>query len=255
MKKTAFCFVLFALSGSWFVWPGASQACEVEYEIPGLIRLPYTGSRTIQIPRFDPSLGTLESVTLHVVAQFSGVVGGYGTGPANAPNGWAIEFSGTIRLNAPSFPVLSRSFTRTRSGLVWQPGTPVYEVFGPENLGIGPMTIHEELEPYIGTGTVSATVSWPAFYTDLFWSRSGVTTEVSRELGVVGGMVTYTFQPNPGDCTCDGDIDLEDLTIFDSCLTGPGTEVGVECGYADFDGDGDSDLSDFAYFQTVFLGI
>ncbi|MBN1511107.1 MAG: hypothetical protein JXB13_03765 [Phycisphaerae bacterium] len=56
-----------------------------------------------------------------------------------------------------------------------------------------------------------------------------------------------------GDFGRDGDVDEEDYTTFESCLTGPGGPTGIVCGVdADFDDDGDVDLGDFCLFQPAY---
>ena len=56
-----------------------------------------------------------------------------------------------------------------------------------------------------------------------------------------------------GDTNRDGHVDLVDHAFFSDCLTGPnGTDD--SCSAADSDGDGDTDLSDFAALQVNFDG-
>jgi hypothetical protein len=54
----------------------------------------------------------------------------------------------------------------------------------------------------------------------------------------------------------DGDhrVDRDDFEIFSACMTGPEYGVIPECSCADLDGDGDSDLADFALFQRALAG-
>jgi hypothetical protein len=56
----------------------------------------------------------------------------------------------------------------------------------------------------------------------------------------------------PGDCDCDGDVDLGDYAELEACLEGPGGGVGPECDCFDVDGSGHVDLYDFAAFQVLF---
>jgi hypothetical protein len=59
----------------------------------------------------------------------------------------------------------------------------------------------------------------------------------------------------PGDCDCDGDVDLGDYTDFEACFQGPGGGLPVpECACFDLDGSGDVDLRDFGVFQLSFSG-
>ena len=53
----------------------------------------------------------------------------------------------------------------------------------------------------------------------------------------------------------DGDVDLNDFATFQLCYGGPNRPLGPLCtAQADFDGDGDVDLNDFATFQGCFNG-
>ncbi len=57
------------------------------------------------------------------------------------------------------------------------------------------------------------------------------------------------------DFDCDGDVDLGDFAVFQTCFNGPNRAPAQStCSDADFDEDGDVDLSDFATFQTCFNG-
>ncbi|MCK4660959.1 MAG: hypothetical protein KAV82_15670 [Phycisphaerae bacterium] len=55
-----------------------------------------------------------------------------------------------------------------------------------------------------------------------------------------------------GDLDNDGDVDLTDLLMFESCLSGPAVGLTEDCLCVDADHDGDVDLADFAAFQAVF---
>ena len=57
-----------------------------------------------------------------------------------------------------------------------------------------------------------------------------------------------------GDCDDDGDVDLADFLIFQTCYTGPGGPLTPGCECVDFDGDDDVDLQDFLAFQTAYTG-
>ncbi|UCE61086.1 MAG: hypothetical protein JSU63_04915 [Phycisphaerales bacterium] len=58
----------------------------------------------------------------------------------------------------------------------------------------------------------------------------------------------------PGDCTLDGNADLDDYAELETCLLGPGGGVDTGCRCFDFDKSGDVDLGDFAVFQRLFTG-
>ena len=74
-----------------------------------------------------------------------------------------------------------------------------------------------------------------------------------------GGTFTLTggfwFGCVPGDCDCDGDVDLHDFADFVTCLEGPGGGLPQpDCACFDLDGNGDVDLNDFAGFQLAYTG-
>ena len=95
------------------------------------------------------------------------------------------------------------------------------------------------------------------------WSTGG-TYELSGTISqsdageMSGGTYSLTggfwFGCVPGDCDCDGDVDLHDFTDFEACLLGPGGGLGAGCGCFDLDGNGDVDLQDFAEFQMSYTG-
>jgi len=60
---------------------------------------------------------------------------------------------------------------------------------------------------------------------------------------------------SPADFDNDGDVDLDDLLHFTTCLSGAGlTPSDPSCGDADLDHDGDVDLDDFGLFQIMLSG-
>lgn len=67
--------------------------------------------------------------------------------------------------------------------------------------------------------------------------------------------VTLTVRAIPADFDGDGDTDLADFNFFQMCFAGPNRlSPHTECGPADLDGDADVDLNDFAIFQNCFNG-
>jgi len=58
----------------------------------------------------------------------------------------------------------------------------------------------------------------------------------------------------PGDFDGDGDVDLADYAFFAGCQTPPGGGVLAGCDATDIDGDGDTDLADFTGFTVAFTG-
>ncbi len=70
---------------------------------------------------------------------------------------------------------------------------------------------------------------------------------------------TYVFQdkslsPLPGDFDGDNDVDNDDLTVFESCASGPGIPYAGDCAKADLDPDGDVDQADFVILQRCYSG-
>lgn len=75
--------------------------------------------------------------------------------------------------------------------------------------------------------------------------------EISTEIDAVADAAPGLM----GDGDWNGDVDLDDLAIFDDCMAGPGVELGsdgCQCRTMDFDGDDDVDLRDFAQWQIAF---
>ena len=58
--------------------------------------------------------------------------------------------------------------------------------------------------------------------------------------------------PIAGDCEPDGDVDMDDFSVFEAAINGPAQTTDDPA--ADFDGDGDCDLDDFASFAANFTG-
>jgi hypothetical protein len=68
--------------------------------------------------------------------------------------------------------------------------------------------------------------------------------------------LSAVFVPGiPGDCDGDGNVGLNDLPCFASCLGGPGAVLTGECQILDLDGDEDVDLRDFAVFSISMRGL
>lgn len=60
--------------------------------------------------------------------------------------------------------------------------------------------------------------------------------------------------PVPGDFDCDGDVDEDDLALFETCHSGPAIRLTDECKQFDIDGDRDADAADFAIIQRCWSG-
>jgi hypothetical protein len=185
--------VLLAAVSIGMLWAQSASADTITVSA-GSFRTTYSGSRTMSLTKFNPSLGTLNFVSIEFLPVISGTVSGYGTGSANESNGWAYEFSGSTALSGPGFSPISRSFFFSGSGLVYQPGAPVFVAVGPATLTDTPLTLTSNLAGFIGSGTFSTTLS-ASYYTDLFFSRGGTESSV-RELGATVN-VTYDYTPVP----------------------------------------------------------
>ena len=58
----------------------------------------------------------------------------------------------------------------------------------------------------------------------------------------------------PADFDHDGDVDSDDLAVFQACVSGPGIAYSGDCAKADFDHDGDVDQTDYGIFLKCMSG-
>ncbi len=87
---------------------------------------------------------------------------------------------------------------------------------------------------------------------NLFWNRNVVFDPV---LQGDGNLRLSNPVLSPADLDRDTDVDGDDLTLFQACISGPGIpQPTLECILADLDGDDDVDLSDFGLFQRCHSG-
>jgi PEP-CTERM motif len=177
-----------------------TQATELTLSLPGKLRTNYTGAFSILVPKFNPALGPLQSITLNIIPEVSSLIQGLGTGPSNTANGWAAGSSGTLRVTGPSFVSRDIGFGfGDQGGTIFQPGTPVVGNFGPGSFPTA-ISMTANLSGYIGTGSTSLTLSRTVLNNVLFFSRSGFTTSSTNDIGY-RGTVTYSYQtaaPEPG---------------------------------------------------------
>lgn len=230
--------------------PAISRGDSISYPIEGLFRVAYTGPRTVSIPKLPTNVGVPVAATISYSPEFSGTVAGTAEGPPNWPNGWVVEFSGTIRLTGTGFGTIDFGHFETRSGVVYQHGTPIFQAFGPQALGPGSVTFTNGLSAYSGSGNVNASLSWPVFTGYIFFSNGGTQGPVTRDLGAVGGTITYEYIPAcAGDLNDDGVVDQSDLGTL---LTNFGTQEGATREQGDLDGDGDVDQSDLGALVAMY---
>ena len=87
---------------------------------------------------------------------------------------------------------------------------------------------------------------------NFFWNRN-----VTFEPSITGSGFLHVSEPIPfayGDFDRDFDVDTDDLQTMQSCETGPGLSVTIDCDHLDVDMNGRVDLADFAQFQLCFSG-
>jgi hypothetical protein len=86
----------------------------------------------------------------------------------------------------------------------------------------------------------------------LFWN--GSSGFVWANIDHASDFATAVGTCTPGDCDCDGDVDLSNYADWAGCLSGPAGGLGALCGCFDLDADADVDLADFGQFQDAFTG-
>ncbi|MBN1492190.1 MAG: family 10 glycosylhydrolase [Phycisphaerae bacterium] len=96
---------------------------------------------------------------------------------------------------------------------------------------------------------------------DVTASKSGLPSATHLNVQVVAGDVRREDLALgapacvAADFDCDGDVDLTDFSAFQGCFNGPNrAPAGEDCDGADVDSDNDVDLTDFGAFQSCFNG-
>lgn len=126
------------------------------------------------------------------------------------------------------------------------------------NFGI--FALHEgSLVEVIRTGDLldGRSVDWLGFGEQMLWGND-LAVYVSFEQNQFDGIYVATIaQPGSGDYDSNGGVDLYDFRFFQAChaSSGPDGHAGVECRFADFDGDGDVDSADVGSLQIHFNGV
>ena len=123
------------------------------------------------------------------------------------------------------------------------------EISGAASLD-GTLTI-EPIDDFIPEVGQQFTIMTCASRTGEFATVSGIGTyNVAYDSGSV--TLTVLSATQPGDLDADGDVDLDDYSIFVDCMNGPAVAYPLGCDAADLELDGDVDLADFAVFQRAF---
>lgn len=110
----------------------------------------------------------------------------------------------------------------------------------------------DPIYPHTGDGVLSSATGKGTFEHLAFSST-----------GFAGPFVVYVDEVEqvcevpPGvrtDLDRDGDVDADDVLLFEDCASGPAVAAQPQCVYLDFDGDADIDQADFAVFQRCVSG-
>jgi len=168
-----------------FLYAAASARADLIQVVP--FSLPVGPSQqTIQLPQFDPVLGTLTGVTLTVSGTIQYLLDVFNTGPGvfSATVHESLLFRTTPLMSVGTFtgtiPLNQLIFTYSPAVL---PVGPLTETFGPNLVGV-----------FIGTGTVPFDLSLPAVTVD---QSSGATVLNVLAFSAASGNVTadYMFTP------------------------------------------------------------
>lgn len=109
--------------------------------------------------------------------------------------------------------------------------------------------------PAPGGGSFSGTATPTLTLTGMQQSDGGIyTCLVSNTCDALSSNGALLGTTVPPDFDEDGDVDGDDLDLFESCALGPGVPLATGCEDRDFDSDGDADQSDFGVFQLCLTG-
>ena len=164
---------------------------------------PTDWSGTLTFPRFDPALGTLNSVTLDLSGSMGTIISATNvsgtqissTGTANSEVQFSVQDQGPD-LTAPQLTLVSPGFAYTLSSstsLSASSGT-LSQTGSSENVYTTPAVLNEFTGPYGAPGAVSlsaSTLTWTADF------NTGGNTYASQATDAsLIGTVTYNFTPS-----------------------------------------------------------
>ena len=120
-------------------------------------------------------------------------------------------------------------------------------------------TVQTDGNGYYVVTLIPATAGGTAY--DVTASKSGLPTEIHLGVQVFAGdvrredLVLGELPCVAADYDCDGDVDLTDFGAFSACFNGPNRAPATDgCAVLDFDSDSDVDLTDFGVFSGCFNG-
>jgi hypothetical protein len=122
------------------------------------------------------------------------------------------------------------------------------------------MPAFDEDKTFENSDAIFTTPRWAAVPASANWSASPVQAIPSQAMGgsdlALPLSAVYVPQASPlADFDGDGDVDLSDFSAFQACFNGPNRSPAGGCiRDADFDNDADVDLSYFGIFQSCFNG-
>lgn len=155
---------------------------------------PYLTPRTTQFDRFDPTLGELDKITIEFSPVVASTLLAYSTD--DDFNGWSFSLQGTVSFSSHGLATHA-PFYFADSGLTRHYGELVTRQLGPSVLTAPAAEMTSALAPFIGSGTISASIS-ASFVPEFYWSRSG-TSGFSNRIGASGTIhYHYTPIPEPG---------------------------------------------------------
>ncbi len=149
---------------------------------------------------------------------------------------------------APSVPanVAAVAITAHSVQLAWDVSTDDFGVSGYNVYRDGVFVGETATNSYLDGGLTAGTT-----YSYQVTAFDATPNESARS----AALIVKTLSLAAGDFDQDGDVDLNDFAVFQTCFRGPNQPIAhPECDGADLDGDQDVDLTDFAAFQACHNG-